>query len=99
MISILNVFFLFSCLFLLGLISVILHKNLFFILIGLEIMINSISLFLVCIGNYWNNHDGHMLYILIITISAIEASLSLSLLIQYFRNTNTLNINKLREIF
>ncbi|QCI27123.1 NADH-quinone oxidoreductase subunit NuoK [Buchnera aphidicola] len=98
MISLLNCFFLSILLFLLGLSAILFNKNLLFILIGLEIMINSISLLFVFISDYWNHIDGQIMYIFIITLSAIEASISLALLIQHFKKVYTLNINKLSEI-
>lgn len=98
MISLCNCLFLFLILFILGLTSIILYDNLLSIFIGLEIVMNAMSLLFVIIGNYWHHTDGQVMYVLSITLSAIESSIGLTLLIQYFRKTNTLNINKLSEI-
>ncbi|CAL4042334.1 NADH-quinone oxidoreductase subunit K [Buchnera aphidicola (Phyllaphis fagi)] len=88
-----------SILFLIGLISLIIFRNLLFMFISLEIMMNAISLAFVFTSSYWHQVDGQIMYILSITLSAIEASISLSLLLQcYRRNNNTLNIDELSEI-
>ncbi|CAL4319550.1 NADH-quinone oxidoreductase subunit NuoK [Buchnera aphidicola] len=88
-----------SILFIIGIISLIVRKNLLFILISLEIMINSVSLALISVSSYWDQIDGQIMYILLITLSASEASISLILLLQFFRNKNTLNLVKLSEIY
>ncbi|QCI25918.1 NADH-quinone oxidoreductase subunit NuoK [Buchnera aphidicola] len=98
MISLLHCLCLFLMLFVLGVISIILNDNLLSMFIGLEIIMNSISLLFVVIGNYWSHTDGQVMYVLSITLSAIESSIGLTLLIQYFRQTHTLNINKFSEI-
>ncbi|CAL4042353.1 NADH-quinone oxidoreductase subunit K [Buchnera aphidicola (Takecallis arundicolens)] len=98
MVSLFNCLVLSILLFLLGFSSIIIHDNLLSVFIGLEIIMNAITLLLVVMSNYWHNMDGQIMYILSITLTAIEASISLTLLIQYFRKTTTLNVNKLSEI-
>ncbi|CAL4319759.1 NADH-quinone oxidoreductase subunit K [Buchnera aphidicola (Chaitophorus populicola)] len=85
-------------LFFLGFICLIIQRNLLYVLIGLEIMINAIALMIVCIGNYWKQIDGQIMYIFIITIAASEASVGLAFLINIYKYKNTLDINVLSEI-
>jgi NADH-quinone oxidoreductase subunit K len=85
-------------LFFLGFLCLVIRKNVLYLLIGLEIMINSIALSLVFIGNYWNQINGQIMYIFIITIAASEASIGLAFLINIYKHKNTLNIDSLREI-
>ncbi|MCW5197657.1 NADH-quinone oxidoreductase subunit NuoK [Buchnera aphidicola] len=85
-------------LFFLGFICLIVKRNLLYILIGLEIMINSLALMMVFIGNYWKQVDGQIMYIFIITIAASEASIGLAFLINIYKYKNTLDINVLSEM-
>ena len=87
-----------SILFVLGLISLIMHKNILFMLISLEIMINAVALGLIIVSNYWNQIDGQIRYILILTIGASESSVGLALLIQCYKRFKTLNIDNLSEM-
>ncbi|AIN47291.1 NADH-quinone oxidoreductase subunit NuoK [Candidatus Palibaumannia cicadellinicola] len=87
-----------AILFVLGLAGIIIRRNFFFILLGLEIMINAAALALVIAGSYWGQVDGQVMYILAITLAAGEASIGLALLLQLHRNRNTLNIDILSEI-
>ena len=51
-----------AVLFVLGLTSLVLRRNLLFMLIGLEIMINAAAPALVVAGSYWGQADGRDVY-------------------------------------
>lgn len=85
-------------LFILGMISLFLRRNLIFLLISLEIMTNSVAFLIVSLGNYWNQLDGQIMYILIITVTATEISLALSVLLKIYKLYKNLDIYQLHEI-
>ncbi|QTM69325.1 NADH-quinone oxidoreductase subunit NuoK [Buchnera aphidicola (Hormaphis cornu)] len=87
-----------SILFVLGITLLIKCRNLFFILISLEIMINASACAFILLGSYWGQIEGQIMYVLIITIAASEASISLALLIQLYRIRQTLNVDLLSEV-
>lgn len=87
-----------ALLFVLGLTSLMMRRNLLFMLIGLEIMINAAALALVVAGSYWQQADGQVLYILAISLAAAEASIGLALLLQLYRRRQTLNIDTVSEM-
>lgn len=87
-----------STLLILGLMSLMMHKNILFMLISLEIMINAVALALVVVGSYWNQVDGQIMYILILTLGASESGIGLVLLVQCYRQFKTLNVDKLSEM-
>ncbi|QIQ41765.1 MAG: NADH-quinone oxidoreductase subunit NuoK [Buchnera aphidicola (Microlophium carnosum)] len=98
MISLFHGLFLSLILFILGLTSLIVRRNILFILISLEIMMNAAGLALIVVGSYWNQVDGQIMYIFAITLAASEASIALALLLQLYRNKKTLNIDILSEM-
>ncbi|QCI16424.1 NADH-quinone oxidoreductase subunit NuoK [Buchnera aphidicola (Aphis craccivora)] len=98
MISLFHGLFLSLVLFILGLTSLIVRRNVLFILISLEIMMNAAALALVMVSTYWKQSDGQIMYILAITLAASEASIALALILQLYRNKKTLNINVLSEM-
>ena len=53
-----------AILFVLGLTGLVIRRNLLFMLIGLEIMINASALAFVVAGSYWGQTDGQVMYIL-----------------------------------
>ena len=87
-----------AVLFVFGLTSVVLRRNILFMLIGLEIMINAAALALVVAGSYWGQADGQVMYILAISLAAAEASIGLALLLQLYRRRQTLNIDTVSEM-
>jgi len=86
-----------STLFILGLTSLIIRRNLLFMLISLEIMVNASAFAFILLGSYWEQVEGQIMYILIITIAASEASIGLVLLLQFYRINHTLNVDLLSE--
>ena len=87
-----------AILFVLGLTGLLIRRNLLFMLISLEIMINAAALALVVAGSYWQQPDGQVMYILAITLAAAEASIGLALLLQMYRRRQTLNIDTVSEM-
>lgn len=87
-----------AILFVLGLTGLIIRRNLLFMLISLEIMVNAAALAFVVAGSYWNQPDGQVMYILAISLAAAEASIGLALLLQLYRRRQTLNIDTISEM-
>ena len=84
-----------AILFVLGLTGLVIRRNLLFMLIGLEIMINASALAFVVAGSYWGQTDGQVMYIL---LAAAEASIGLALLLQLHRRRQNLNIDSVSEM-
>ncbi|MDR5616107.1 NADH-quinone oxidoreductase subunit NuoK [Arsenophonus sp.] len=87
-----------AILFVLGLSCLLIRRNLLFMLIGLEIMINSAALAFVVAGSYLGQADGQVMYILTISLAAAEASIGLALLLQLHRHRQNLNIDEVSEM-
>ncbi len=87
-----------AILFVLGLTGLVIRRNLLFMLIGLEIMINASALAFVVAGSYWGQTDGQVMYILAISLAAAEASIGLALLLQLHRRRQNLNIDSVSEM-
>ncbi len=87
-----------AILFVLGLTGLVIRRNLLFMLISLEIMINAAALAFVVAGSYWGQADGQIMYILAISLAAAEASIGLALLLQLHRRRQNLNIDSVSEL-
>lgn len=87
-----------AILFVLGLTGLLIRRNLLFILISLEIMINAVALAFVVAGSFWQQPDGQVMYILVISLAAAEASIGLALLLQLHRRRQTLNVDSVSEM-
>ncbi|MBJ7553683.1 NADH-quinone oxidoreductase subunit NuoK [Marinomonas spartinae] len=87
-----------SILFVLGLSGLLVRRNLLFMLISLEVMINAAALAFVATGSYWQQADGQIMYILAISLAAAEASIGLALLLQLHRRNQSLNVDTVSEM-
>ena len=87
-----------AVLFSLGLLGVLLRRNLIFVLISIEIMLNSAGLAFVAAGARWGGPDGQIMFILILTVAAANVSVGLALVLQMYRFVRGLDIDKLNEL-
>lgn len=87
-----------AALFCLGLIGVLSRRNTLFILLSLEVMLNSAGLAFICAGAYWQQADGQVMYIFILTLAAAEVSLALALLLQLRKRHQSLDIDRLSRL-
>ena len=80
-------------LFCLGLTGVMLRRNMLFILMSLEIMLNASAMAFVFAGAKWGQPDGQVMFMLILTVAAAEVAVALGLLLQFHRRFQTLDID------
>ena len=85
-------------LFSLGLAGVIVRRNILFILMSLEVMMNAAALAFVVAGSRWAQADGQIMFILVLTLAAAEASIGLAILLQLYRRFHTLDIDAASEM-
>lgn len=85
-------------LFSIGAAGLLVRRNMVFVLMCLEIMMNAAALAFVVAGSAWMQPDGQVMFILIITLAAAEASIGLALLIQLHRRFKTLDIDAVSEM-
>jgi NADH-quinone oxidoreductase subunit K len=87
-----------AVLFCIGLTGVLVRRNFLFLLMSLEVMMNACALAFVVAGSRWIEADGQIMFILILTLAAAEASIGLALLLQLYRRFNTLDIDAASEM-
>ncbi len=82
----------------LGIIGVIIRKNIIFMLLSVEIMLNAAGLAFIVAGAKWAQPDGQIMFIFILAMAAAEVSIGLALILQVYHQHKSLNINNLREM-
>lgn len=85
-------------LFALGLIGVMVRRNLLWMLMGLEVMMNAAALAFVVAGSRWVQPDGQIMFILILSLAAAEASVGLAILLQLNHRFRTLDVDAASEM-
>lgn len=87
-----------AVLFALGLIGVLVRRNLIFMLMSLEIMFNAAGLAFVVAGSRWGQADGQVMFLLILTLAAAEVGVGLGLVMQIFHRFQTLDADVVDEM-
>ena len=85
-------------LFCLGLVGLMVRRNILFVLMSLEIMMNAAALAFIVAGIRGGQPDGQVMFILLITLAAAEASIGLAILLQLYRRFNNLDIDAASEM-
>jgi NADH-quinone oxidoreductase subunit K len=80
-----------ATLFALGLIGVLVRRNLIFILMSIEIMLNAAGLAFIVAGTHWGQADGQVMFIFVLSLAAAEVSVGLALLLLLHRRFQTLD--------
>jgi len=80
-----------AVLFALGLAGVLVRRNIVFMLMSVEIMLNAVGLAFVVAGARWQQVDGQVMFIFILTMAAAEVSVGLALVLQMYHRFKTLD--------
>ena len=81
-----------------GLVGLLSRKNTLFMLMSMEIMLNASALAFILAGSLWQQADGQVIYILILSIAAAEVGLGLALLIRLRQHLSDLDIDRLDQM-
>ena len=81
-------------LFVLGAACAVARHNLIMILIGVEIMLNAAALVFVGASLRWEQLDGQVLVIFILTVAAAEVAVGLALIVCSYRRTGSVNADR-----
>jgi NADH-quinone oxidoreductase subunit K len=82
-----------AALFVLGVIGVLTRRNVVIVLMSIELILNAVNLNLVAFSRMWGLH-GQIFAIFVIADAAAEAAVGLGILIAFFRNKETVNIDE-----
>jgi len=83
-----------GCLFSIGLMGLMLRRNIIFMLMSLEVMLNAAALAFVAAGARWGEADGQVIFLLILAVAAAEVAVGLGLVLQVYRRFRTLDMDQ-----
>jgi NADH-quinone oxidoreductase subunit K len=87
-----------AILFMLGLVGVLTRRNIIFVLMSLEIMLNAVALAFVTAGARWGDADGQIMFLMILSLAAAEVAVGLGLVLQLFNRFKTLDLDVLSKM-
>ncbi|MFZ5697848.1 MAG: NADH-quinone oxidoreductase subunit NuoK [Pseudomonadota bacterium] len=87
-----------TILFATGFAGLLVRRNILYVLMCLEIMMNAAALAFVVAGARWGQPDGQVMFILILALAASEAAIGLAIVFQLYRRFHTLDIDAASEM-
>jgi len=81
-----------------GLLGILVRRNILFVLMSIEVMMNAAALAFVSAGSRWGQADGQVMFILILTLAAAEASVGLAMVLQLHRRFRSLDTDAAGEL-
>ena len=85
-----------ATLFAIGLIGVVIRRNMITVLMAIELMLNAVNINLVAFSHHLANLEGQVFTIFVITVAAGEAAVGLAIIIQLYRLKSTINVDEAR---
>jgi NADH-quinone oxidoreductase subunit K len=85
-------------LFILGAAGVMARRNILFVLMSIEVMLNASGLAFVVAGARWGRPDGQVMFIFILAMAAAEVALGLALVIQLYHHFKGLDSGRARSL-
>lgn len=80
--------------FIAGVVGVLTRRNAIVVFMSIELMLNSANLTLVAFSSYLGNSIGQLFVFFVMTVAAAEAAIGLAIIIAFFRNSLTMNIDE-----
>ncbi len=83
-----------AVLFALGLLGVLVRRNVIFLLMSIEIMLNAAGVAFVAAAARWQQPDGQVMFLFILSMAAAEVAVGLALVLQLHHRLKTLDVDK-----
>ena len=80
-------------LFMLGLAGVLVRRNIIFMLMSVEIMLNAAGLAFIVAGSRWAQPDGQVMFLFILAMAAAEVAVGLALILQIYHRHKSLDVD------
>lgn len=85
-------------LFVIGTLGVMARRNLVFVLMSLEMMLNAAGIAFVAAAYKWGQPDGQVVVIFILVTAAAEVAVGLSLLLRIYRNIQSVDTDEMSTL-
>lgn len=93
-----NYIILCSILFTIGVVGVLIRKNIIIIFMSIELMLNSINVLLTAFSVHYGDPNGQVFVFFIMAVAAAEITVGLAILVMIYRNTGSVSIESLKNL-
>jgi NADH-quinone oxidoreductase subunit K len=84
-----------AALFTLGVVGVMTRRNVIIVLMSIELMLNAVNINLIAFAHQLQNVVGQVFAVFVIVIAAAEAAVGLGIILAFYRNKETVNIDEM----
>ena len=84
-----------AALFMIGVVGVLVRRNIVIVFMSIELMLNAVNISLVAFGRLRGNSIGEVFALFIVAIAAAEAAVGLGIILAFYRNKQTLNVDEM----
>ena len=84
-----------AALFMIGVIGVLARRNIIIIFMSIELILNAVNINLVALSSQLQNLGGQVFVVFVIAVAAAEAAVGLGIIIAFYRNKETVNIDEM----
>jgi NADH-quinone oxidoreductase subunit K len=84
-----------AALFIIGVTGVMLRRNIIVIFMSIELMLNAVNINLIAFSSQLQNAVGQVFAIFVICVAAAEAAVGLGIILAFYRNKETVNIDEM----
>ena len=81
--------------FMIGVIGVMVRRNIIIIFMSIELMLNAVNVNLVAFSQQWQHVVGQVFAVFVIAVAAAEAAVGLGIILAFYRNKETVNIDEM----
>jgi len=87
-----------TCLFFIGMIGVLVRRNIIIVFMCIEIMLNAVNLLMVSVSAYRGESSGQIMVLFIMAVAAAEVSVGLAIIVMMYKNLKTTNIDLFNQL-
>ena len=87
-----------AVIFMIGAAGFLIRRNMFIMLMSIEVMLNAVNISLVAFSHYLQDMTGQIFVLFIIAVAAAEAAVGLAIIVSLFRNKATVHADKITEM-
>lgn len=87
-----------AVIFAIGMFGFLVRRNMFIMLLSIELMLNAVNITMVTFSHYLNDLRGQIFTIFIMTVAAAEAAIGLAIIVTLFRNKATIQADEIKEM-
>lgn len=85
-----------AALFMIGVIGVLVRRNIIIIFMSIELILNAVNINLIALSHQLQDMAGQVFVVFVIAVAAAEAAVGLGILIAFYRNKETVNIDEIQ---